>query len=65
MTMTKMVQIVWLIIAAVCVVEAYVIFASSEEDKTSGWLFSAVALVAIFRYVVLKRMQLRKENKID
>lgn len=63
--MTKMVQIVWLIIAAVCVVEAYVIFSSTEADKTSGWLFSGVALVAIFRYIVLKRMQLRRDNKID
>lgn len=65
MTMTKMVQIVWLVIAAVCVVEAYVIFSSADADKTSGWLFSGVAVIAIFRYVVLKRMQLRKDNKID
>lgn len=63
--MTRIVQIVWLIIAAICAIEAYNIFTSTEADKTSGWLFSGVALFAIFRYVVLKRMQLRRENKID
>ena len=63
--LTRVVQIMWLFIAAVCAVEASIIYTSEPEEKNSALLFGGVALFAIFRFIVLRRQQLRKEEKID
>ncbi|MBT8327310.1 MAG: hypothetical protein KJP21_06275 [Bacteroidia bacterium] len=63
--LSRIVQIVWLVVAAVCSFEAYMVFSTGVEDKTSGWLFTIVGIFAIVRYVMLRRSQLKKENKID
>ena len=55
----------WLFIAAVCAVEASIIYTSEPEEKNSALLFGGVALFAIFRFIVLRRQQLKKEDKID
>ena len=60
MILSRIVQIVWLVIAAVSVVEAYTIFNSTANDKTKGWIFGGVAILAILRYVLLRRTQLRR-----
>lgn len=61
---TRVVQIMWLVIAAVCAVEAGIIYTSEETQKDSGILFAAVAVFAIFRYIMLRRQQLKKENRM-
>ena len=55
----RILQIIWLLIAAVSVFEAYVILNSDEPDKTSGYLFVLVAIFASFRYFMLKRKQFK------
>ncbi|MFY0644859.1 MAG: hypothetical protein JXR19_10370 [Bacteroidia bacterium] len=62
--LTRMVQIMWLIIAAVCAVESAIIFNEPNADKNSAYLFTVVALFAIVRFVMLRRQQLKKENKM-
>ena len=62
--LTRMVQIMWLIIAAVCAVESALIFNEPNADKNSGYLFAGVTLFAIVRFVMLRRQQLKKENKM-
>ena len=54
----------WLFIAAVCAVEASIIFSTEPDEKNSALLFAAVAVFAIFRFIVLRRQQLRKEDKM-
>ena len=62
--LTRMVQILWLIIAAVCAVECALIFKEQPEEKNSAYLFGAVTLFAIFRFITLRRQQLKREGKI-
>ena len=62
--LTRVVQIMWLGIAAVCAVETTLILKSEPKEKDSALLFGAVAIFAIFRFIVLRRQQLKKENKI-
>ena len=62
--LTRMVQILWLVIAAVCAVESALIFREQPEEKNSAYLFGAVALFGIFRFITLRRLQLKKEGKI-
>ncbi len=62
--MLRIVQIIWLIVAAVCAVESYVVFSSDNPDKNAGWLFAVVGVLAISRYIMLKRSQLKKQGKI-
>ena len=59
----RILQIIWLIIAAVAVFEAYVILSSKELDKTSGYLFVLVAVFATFRYFMLKRKQFKLDKE--
>jgi hypothetical protein len=54
---------VWLFIAAVCTYEAYMRFNSGDDNN--AWIFTAVGAFAVFRYIMLRRMQLRKDKKID
>lgn len=60
----RVVQIMWLAIAAVCVVEAGLIYSSDDPEKESWILFAGVALFAIFRYITLRRQQLKKQDKM-
>ena len=46
-----------MLVAAVSVFEAFSIFSSNAEDKTSGYLFVGVALFAFVRYMMLRRRQ--------
>lgn len=64
----RILQIVWMVVGAVSIFEAYSIFSSSEPDKTSGYLFAGVALFSFVRYFMLRRRQFiddKKAGKFD
>lgn len=62
--LTRIVQIMWLFIAAVCAVEATILFNEGGAEKNNAYLFGGVAAFAIFRFVILRRQQLRKDRKM-
>ena len=52
----RILQIIWMLVAAVCIFQAYDILSAQEvQDKTSGYLFIGVSLFATMRYVMLRR----------
>ena len=64
MKLPRILQLIWMLIAAVSVVQAYLVLTSSEQDKTSAYLFMGVTLFAVMRYFMLRRQQflLKKKN---
>ena len=62
--LTRIVQIIWLLVAAVCTVEAYNFFNTPDGSK-KAWVATGIGLFAIFRYIMLKRGELRNQGKID
>lgn len=52
-----------MLIAAVSVVQAYLVLTSSEQDKTSAYLFMGVTLFAVMRYFMLRRQQFNQKKK--
>mgnify|MGYP001054823187 CR=1 FL=1 len=59
----RILQIIWMLVAAVSVFEAFSILTSKNPDKTSGYLFIGVALFAFMRYVMLRRKQFNQDKK--
>jgi len=59
----RVLEIIWLLIAAVSVFEAFVILSSKPAEKTSGYLFIIVAVFASFRYFMLKRKRFKAKKK--
>ncbi len=60
----RVLQVIWLLIAAVSVFEAYLILNSGDPDKTSGYLFCGVAVFSLVRYVMLRRKQFNEDKKV-
>jgi hypothetical protein len=60
----RVVQIMWLFIAAVCAVEASILFLEDKSEQNTAFLFAGVGAFAIFRFVTLRRQQLKKEQKM-
>ncbi len=61
----RILQIVWMIISAVCAFEAFNIFKSNQADKTNGYLFAGIGVFAFVRYVMLRRRQFMDKKKDD
>lgn len=65
----RILQIIWMLIGAVSLFEAYSSFTSKETtDPTSGYLFCGVAVFAFARYFMLRRKQFiqnKKDGKFD
>jgi hypothetical protein len=60
----RILQIIWMLVAAVCIFQAYDILSAQEvQDKTSGYLFIGVSLFATMRYVMLRRRQFLDKKK--
>jgi len=59
----RILQIIWMVIGAVCIFEVYSVFSSSNPDKTSGYLFIGVGLFAFVRYMMLRRRQFLQNKK--
>lgn len=60
----RILQIIWMLVAAVCVFEAFDILSAKDvQDKTSGYLFVGVALFATMRYFMLRRGQYVKAKQ--
>ena len=57
MKLPRILQIIWMLVAAVSIFEAFNIFTSGEENKTKGYVFIAVAVFATMRYFMLRRRQ--------
>jgi len=63
MKLPRILQIIWMLVAAVSVFEAISILTSDVENKTSGYLFAAVALFATSRYIMLRRRQFKDQKE--
>lgn len=61
--LSRIVQIVWMVVAAVCVYEAYFNFTNVEGNQVRGYFFVFIALLAITRYFMLRRLQYRKKKE--
>lgn len=59
----RILQIIWLIIGAVSIFEAYMAFTAAGADKNTGFVFCIVAVFALFRYVMLRRKQFLQDKK--
>ena len=63
--LTRIVQVVWLFIAAVCAVEAYTNLTSAATDKSRGYIFIVIGILALFRFIMLRRMQIMRKRKLE
>lgn len=64
----RILQIIWIIVGAVCFFEAYSSFTSTNKDMNTVYLFSGLTLFAFFRYLMLRRkdyMKRKKDGKFD
>ena len=64
----RILQIIWMIVGAVCFFEAYISFTSTNKDMNTVYLFSGLSLFAFFRYFMLRRkdfMLRKKDGKFD
>ncbi|MDC0561475.1 hypothetical protein OAP07_05315 [Bacteroidia bacterium] len=64
----RILQIIWMIVGAVCFFEAYSSFTSTNKDMNTVYLFSGLSLFASFRYFMLRRkgfMKRKKDGKFD
>jgi hypothetical protein len=64
----RILQIIWMIVGAVCFFEAYNSYVSANTDMNTVYLFSGLSLFAFFRYFMLRRkqfMQKKKDGKFD
>jgi hypothetical protein len=62
--MTRIVQIVWLIIAAVCIGEASYALKNKTKDQSTLIILFAVAALAITRFILLRRRHLKDQEKL-
>jgi hypothetical protein len=59
----RILQIIWMLIGAVSIFEAYSVLSSDAEDKTAGYMFVGVALFAAMRYFMLRRRQFNQDKE--
>ena len=59
----RILQIIWMIVGAVCFFEAYSSYTSNNTDVNSVYLFSGLTLFAFFRYFMLRRKQYIQKKK--
>jgi hypothetical protein len=63
MKLPRILQLIWMLIGAVSIVQAYFILKSPDPDKTSAYLFMGVTLFAAVRYFMLRRRQFNEKKK--
>jgi hypothetical protein len=59
----RILQIIWMLVAAVSIFEAFSILTSDNSEKTTGYLFIGVAVFAAMRYFMLRRRQYNNDKK--
>jgi hypothetical protein len=59
----RILQIIWMLVAAVAVFEAFNILTSDSQEKATGYLFIGVAVFAAVRYFMLRRSQYNSDKK--
>ena len=63
MKLPRILQLIWMLIAVVSIVQAYLIIKAPDPDKTSAYLFMGVTLFAAMRYFMLHRQQFNQKKK--
>jgi hypothetical protein len=59
----RILQIIWMLVAAVSIFEAFSILTSDDQEKTTGYLFIGVAVFSAMRYFMLRRRQYNNDKK--
>ena len=60
----RILQIIWMIVGAVCFFEAYSSFTSDNKDMSTVYLFSALTLFSFFRYFMLRRKDFMDKKRV-
>ena len=60
----RIVQIVWLAFAAFCIAEGSHVLKSGSRDASVAYLLFAIAVLSLVRFFLLRRKQLRDQNRI-
>ncbi|MDC0579533.1 hypothetical protein OAP11_02105 [Bacteroidia bacterium] len=66
--LSRVLQIIWMVVGAICFIEAYTSFTSPNPDMNTVYLFSGLMMFAFFRYFMLRRKQFiqkKKDGKFD
>ena len=60
--MMRVVELAWLAVAAVCVIETYLRW---NDDRQNAYIFLLILAVAVFMYIFRKRQRIKQMNKYN
>ncbi|MBR9861639.1 hypothetical protein GYB22_13020 [bacterium] len=62
--LSRIVQLLWIVIAVVCIVEGSMGLRDHGKEDYTAYLLFLIAVFAIFRFVMLRRKQLKDDKRI-